>query len=45
VILAYFPLPKRVDSNADVDRLIDSVDIDCSLRGPGDRNMAGAAEQ
>jgi len=45
VILAYFPLPKRVDSNADVDRLIDGVDIDCRLRGPSDRNVSGTAEQ
>jgi len=45
VIPAYLPFSKRVDSNADVDRLIDGVDFDRRLRGPRDRDVTCAAEQ
>jgi hypothetical protein len=44
VVRSDFPLSKRIDSNAYVDRLTNGVDIDRCLSGSRDRQVPGTAE-
>jgi hypothetical protein len=45
VIRSDLPLSKCVDSDTDVYRLSDGVDVDRRLRGPRDRDVSSSAEK